>query len=99
MRFLLYLWMTSKATLNRGTDILFDEDHLHRRSLGKILQCIVLGAGQPGNSARATCSVSVYSRTETIPALTSSPAGRVTCRPPCPQARWCFRPPRSGSTT
>jgi hypothetical protein len=58
MRFLLYVWMTSKATLNRGTDILFDQDHLDLKSLGKKLQCIVPGAGQPGNSACATCSVS-----------------------------------------
>jgi hypothetical protein len=33
--------MTSKATLNGGTDILFDEDHHDLKPLGKRLQCIV----------------------------------------------------------
>jgi hypothetical protein len=41
MRFLLYVWMASKATLNRGTDILFDQVHLDLEALGKKLQCIV----------------------------------------------------------
>jgi hypothetical protein len=38
MRFLLYVWMASKATLNGGTDILFDQDHPDLKSLGKELQ-------------------------------------------------------------
>jgi hypothetical protein len=38
MRFLLYARVTFKATLNGGTDILFDEDHPGRRVIGKKLQ-------------------------------------------------------------
>jgi len=38
MRFLLYVWMAFKATLNRGTDIMFDLDHRDRRSIGQELQ-------------------------------------------------------------
>src|ERR1700735_1037148 len=66
MQFLLYARVTFKATLNGGTDILFDEDHLDCAEVGKKLQADPSRAGQPGNSACATCSVSVYSRTETI---------------------------------
>jgi hypothetical protein len=40
MRFLLYVWVTFKATLNGGTDILFDEDHPDRRPLGRKLQAV-----------------------------------------------------------
>src|ERR1700722_7315153 len=66
MRFLLYVRVTFKATLSGGTDILFDEDHLGSSPVAKTLQAASFRAGQPGNSACATCSVSVYSRTETI---------------------------------
>jgi hypothetical protein len=38
MRFPLYVRVTFKATLNRGTDIMFDEDHLGFARVGKKLQ-------------------------------------------------------------
>jgi hypothetical protein len=66
MRFLLYVRVIFKATLSGGTDILFDEDHLGCATVGKKLDVAHPRAGQAGNNARATCSVSVYSRTETI---------------------------------
>jgi hypothetical protein len=51
MRFLLYVRVTFKATLNGGTDILFDEDHPCRRLLGKKLQAAPFTADMPSRAA------------------------------------------------